>query len=90
MEANSSVKAPVGYYPPDANTTGIYDKMDRRLAKLVANLDRIAMCMEKSNVGIYKRVLNNSEIGNPGPCGLFAFALALAFYMASQVTHWCF
>lgn len=62
---------------------------DRQLDKLVLTLDRIATCMEKSNVGIYERVLNSAEIGNPGPIGLFAFAIALSFYMAAQVHDCC-
>ena len=58
---------------------------ERKLDALVLSLERVAACMEKSHTGIYQRVINTYDIGNPGPVGLFAFSISLAFYMASQV-----
>lgn len=60
---------------------------ERKLDALILNMERVAACMEKSHTGIYKRVINTYDIGNPGPVGMFAFALSLAFYMTSQVSE---
>ncbi|KAL4535552.1 hypothetical protein Ndes2437A_g06262 [Nannochloris sp. 'desiccata'] len=58
--------------------------LDGRLDALLSRMDRLATSVEKSGVTIYQRRLNTSDIANPAPIGLFAFALATAFYMTSQ------
>lgn len=49
---------------------------EAHIAAFLERMDRLTAAVERSAAGAYQRRLTMSDIGNPAPIGLYAFAIA--------------